>query len=83
MVGCMSFGIKHLLTKGKKTEVPVDGWYHLLPENLGNRKHLIADKNDLVAKQQKHSEQNHHGNYLYILCYFALIEIITDHMIHN
>ncbi|KAI0227530.1 Regulator of G-protein signaling 3 [Lamellibrachia satsuma] len=39
LLGCMSFGMRHLLSKPPGTLV-VDGWYHLLGERLGLTKHL-------------------------------------------
>ncbi|XP_014677820.1 PREDICTED: uncharacterized protein LOC106817647 isoform X2 [Priapulus caudatus] len=37
-LGCMSFGVKHLLDSTKE----VNGWFHLLREDLGKAKHLNA-----------------------------------------
>ncbi|WAR00074.1 RGS3-like protein [Mya arenaria] len=39
--GCMSFGLKHL----KSGERPVSGWYHLLAEDVGCKKHLKVSEN--------------------------------------
>ncbi|KAM9083162.1 regulator of G-protein signaling 3 isoform 2-T5 [Megaptera novaeangliae] len=36
LIGCMSFGVKSLLTPDKETS----GWYYLLREDLGQTKHL-------------------------------------------
>ncbi|XP_059781368.1 regulator of G-protein signaling 3 isoform X2 [Balaenoptera ricei] len=36
LIGCMSFGVKSLLTPDKETS----GWYYLLREDLGRTKHL-------------------------------------------
>eukprot|EP00069_Balaena_mysticetus_P006794 bmy_05209T0 len=36
LIGCMSFGVKSLLTPDKETS----GWYYLLGEDLGRTKHL-------------------------------------------
>ncbi|KAB0351496.1 hypothetical protein FD754_016353 [Muntiacus muntjak] len=36
LIGCMSFGVKSLLTPDKE----VNGWYYLLGEDLGRTKHL-------------------------------------------
>ncbi|KFP91642.1 Regulator of G-protein signaling 3, partial [Apaloderma vittatum] len=36
LIGCMSFGVKSLLTLDKE----VSGWYYLLGEDLGRTKHL-------------------------------------------
>nr|XP_023966154.1 regulator of G-protein signaling 3 isoform X1 [Chrysemys picta bellii]XP_042699393.1 regulator of G-protein signaling 3 isoform X1 [Chrysemys picta bellii] len=36
LIGCMSFGVKSLLTPDKE----VSGWYYLLGEDLGRTKHL-------------------------------------------
>ncbi|KFU87128.1 Regulator of G-protein signaling 3, partial [Chaetura pelagica] len=36
MIGCMSFGVKSLLTLNKE----ISGWYYLLGEDLGRTKHL-------------------------------------------
>ncbi|XP_070532718.1 uncharacterized protein [Ptychodera flava] len=38
ILGCMSFGVKHLLQDTKE----VNGWYYLLNEELGVKKHLAA-----------------------------------------
>ena len=35
-LGCTSFGLRHL----KKAEKDVNGWYHLLTEDVGRKKHL-------------------------------------------
>ena len=35
-LGCMSFGIHHL----KKSSKVIDGWYYLLTDDIGRRKHL-------------------------------------------
>ena len=35
-LGCMSFGVRHLLTKKRD----ISGWYHLLTQSAGTRKHL-------------------------------------------
>ena len=36
LVGCMSFGIENIAARGNT----VDGWYYLLEENIGERKHM-------------------------------------------
>ncbi|KAK2535061.1 hypothetical protein Q9966_006836 [Columba livia] len=36
LIGCMSFGVKSLLTLDKE----ISGWYYLLGEDLGRTKHL-------------------------------------------
>uniref|UniRef100_UPI000187C237 Regulator of G-protein signaling 3 n=1 Tax=Homo sapiens TaxID=9606 RepID=UPI000187C237 len=36
LIGCMSFGVKSLLTPDKE----ISGWYYLLGEHLGRTKHL-------------------------------------------
>uniref|UniRef100_T1J7Q8 Uncharacterized protein n=1 Tax=Strigamia maritima TaxID=126957 RepID=T1J7Q8_STRMM len=40
-LGCMSFGITHVIKK------QVNGWYRLLIENVGERKHFASSKKDL------------------------------------
>ncbi|XP_078238755.1 regulator of G-protein signaling 3 isoform X2 [Pogona vitticeps] len=46
LLGCMSFGVKSLLSAGKE----IYGWYYLLGEDLGRTKHLkVAPKR---AKQE-------------------------------
>lgn len=35
-LGCMSFGIRHLTNPKKE----VNGWYYLLTEEIGRKKHL-------------------------------------------
>ena len=35
-LGCTSFGLRHL----KRAEKEVNGWYHLLTEDVGCKKHL-------------------------------------------
>ena len=40
-LGCTSFGLRHL----KRAEKEVNGWYHLLAEEVGCKKHLhVATK---------------------------------------
>ncbi|XP_052775854.1 uncharacterized protein LOC128213836 [Mya arenaria] len=40
--GCMSFGLRHL----QSGERPVSGWYHLLTEDVGCKKHLMVAPRD-------------------------------------
>ncbi|WAR22918.1 RGS3-like protein [Mya arenaria] len=50
--GCMSFGLRHL----QSGERPVSGWYHLLTEDVGCKKHLKFTPTDrpLVPVMQSH-----------------------------
>ncbi len=48
-LGCMSFGVKHLLTRRRE----VRGWYHLLSQGAGTRKHLQV--NNMAAPAQPSS----------------------------
>ena len=47
IIGCTSFGINNLI-KNKNT---IDGWYYLLNQSLGSKKHLQVS--DLVGKEQQ------------------------------
>nr|XP_060613222.1 regulator of G-protein signaling 3 isoform X3 [Anolis sagrei ordinatus] len=38
LIGCMSFGVRSLLSPGKSQEI--SGWYYLLGKDLGRTKHL-------------------------------------------
>lgn len=47
----MTFGVKHLISRKKQ----VNGWYYLLPEEIGRRKHLqVAPRRPLVKDRGKH-----------------------------
>ena len=47
-LGCTSFGLRHL----KRAEKTVNGWYHLLAEEVGCKKHLqVATKQRPVTSQ--------------------------------
>ena len=53
-MGCMSFGMKHLLSsnnanKGVGAVGGITGWYHLLTEKVGRHKHLQA-----ATSKQRH-----------------------------
>ncbi|XP_077987050.1 regulator of G-protein signaling 3-like [Glandiceps talaboti] len=52
IMGCMSFGVKHLL---QETKI-IDGWYYLLNEELGIKKHLAAPS----KKKKCHSDGRKH-----------------------
>nr|XP_016854594.1 PREDICTED: regulator of G-protein signaling 3 isoform X2 [Anolis carolinensis] len=41
LIGCMSFGVRSLLSPGKAQEI--SGWYYLLGKDLGRTKHLKVD----------------------------------------
>ncbi|XP_045738940.2 regulator of G-protein signaling 3 isoform X1 [Mirounga angustirostris] len=45
LIGCMSFGVKSLLTPDKE----ISGWYYLLGEDLGRTKHLKVARRRLRA----------------------------------
>ena len=56
LVGCMSFGVRHLM-KHRKT---IDGWYYLMDQQLGMRKHLRVNPSygqfvDSVLDQSKNA----------------------------
>ena len=43
-IGCLSFGLHKLVTKlCDHGSTAVTNWYHVLPEKLGHRKHIVAD----------------------------------------
>ncbi|ESO85945.1 hypothetical protein LOTGIDRAFT_167700 [Lottia gigantea] len=44
-LGCMSFGVKHLMNPKKE----VNGWYYLLTEEIGRKKHLQITKTQKPA----------------------------------
>ncbi|KAK2143565.1 hypothetical protein LSH36_831g00019 [Paralvinella palmiformis] len=49
-LGCMSFGVHHILTKQKT----VQGWYYLMNSELGQKKHLqVTNKKHLSEKGSK------------------------------
>ena len=50
-LGCMSFGIKNIYTQ----ERTISGWYHLLIEEVGRRKHLPVV---MTAKSTSSSSQS-------------------------
>ena len=56
-LGCMSFGVKHLIARTAHRDV--EGWYYLLSENLGHRKHLVAS---MTAKPHSDNSQPHSGS---------------------
>lgn len=39
----MSFGLRHLIGKLIHHAQPIGGWYYLLSQHLGDRKHLLAE----------------------------------------
>ena len=41
-IGCLSFGLSHLVAKCRKQETGVSGWYYLLSAEIGHRKHILA-----------------------------------------
>ena len=41
-IGCLSFGLSHLVAKCRKQESGVSGWYYLLSAEIGHRKHILA-----------------------------------------
>ncbi|KAK2490793.1 hypothetical protein MC885_019043 [Smutsia gigantea] len=47
LIGCMSFGVKSLLTPDKE----ISGWYHLLGETLGQTKHLKVARRRLQPRR--------------------------------
>ena len=51
-LGCTSFGLRHL----KKAEKDVNGWYHLLTEDVGCKKHLQMTTRQRQTK--KHTGMN-------------------------
>ncbi|XP_006825374.2 uncharacterized protein LOC100373148 [Saccoglossus kowalevskii] len=54
LMGCMSFGAKHLI-KGTKL---IDGWYYLLNQELGVKKHLgVPYKRPKLSKEVKKKQQ--------------------------
>ncbi|XP_064616351.1 uncharacterized protein LOC135480446 [Liolophura sinensis] len=53
-LGCMSFGVRHLLNPKKETT----GWYYLLTEEIGRKKHLQVSK----KKQQQQLKVRPHNN---------------------
>ena len=59
MIGCMSFGLRHVMSSKKE----VNGWYYLLPERVGNRKHLqVAKVNSKLPSKGKDTEEVQLGN---------------------
>ncbi|KAL3872434.1 hypothetical protein ACJMK2_040361 [Sinanodonta woodiana] len=51
-LGCMSFGVRHL----KNPEKDSSGWYYLLTENIGRRKHLqVSSRQKPQLKLRSHS----------------------------
>lgn len=60
-LGCTSFGIRHLINPRKDT----DGWYYLLTEEVGRKKHLkVSSKNQ--PKLQVRSKS------LFFICYLLI-----------
>ena len=45
LVGCMSFGIRPLLSQRKS----ISGWYYLLNDELGSRKHLKVQDQEMTS----------------------------------
>lgn len=41
-LGCLSFGVKHLVHKTRHGRA-ITGAYHILPESMGHRKHILVD----------------------------------------
>ncbi|XP_019365915.1 PREDICTED: regulator of G-protein signaling 3 isoform X2 [Gavialis gangeticus] len=60
LIGCMSFGVKSLLTPDKE----ISGWYYLLGEDLGRTKHLkvamrrLKQSRELLLANQRAVLQN-------------------------
>ncbi|XP_055576741.1 regulator of G-protein signaling 3 isoform X1 [Falco cherrug] len=60
LIGCMSFGVKSLLTLEKE----VSGWYYLLGEDLGRTKHLkvamrrLKQSRELMLGSQSAAEES-------------------------
>ena len=61
-LGCMSFGIKHLMSRKKSGKESTEGkegkekWYYLLSENIGHRKHLESNTTATTATSQSDSD---------------------------
>ncbi|XP_071096723.1 uncharacterized protein [Haliotis cracherodii] len=56
-LGCMSFGVKHLVNPNKE----VNGWYYLLTEEVGRKKHLQVSsrpKTSAAPLKPKNNYQN-------------------------
>ncbi|KAL5011950.1 hypothetical protein ScPMuIL_010501 [Solemya velum] len=53
-LGCMSFGVKHLTDPTKD----VSGWYYLLTEDIGRRKHLRVCSKQKPGLQVRNTDQN-------------------------
>ncbi|ELU07412.1 hypothetical protein CAPTEDRAFT_223274 [Capitella teleta] len=45
-IGCMSFGMRHLMVKLEHQRQAFGGWYYILSQRLGDRKHLLAEPLD-------------------------------------
>lgn len=61
-LGCMSFGVKHLVNPNKE----VNGWYYLLTEEVGRKKHLQVSsrpKTSAAPLKPKNSKYNHKLKY--------------------
>ena len=54
-LGCMSFGIRHLTNPKKE----VSGWYYLLTEDIGRKKHLQVSQR-LKPQLQVRNNGKHH-----------------------
>lgn len=53
-LGCTSFGIRHLINPRKDT----DGWYYLLTEEVGRKKHLKLSSKNQPKLQVRNQREN-------------------------
>nr|XP_022327199.1 uncharacterized protein LOC111126682 isoform X2 [Crassostrea virginica] len=53
-LGCTSFGIRHLINPRKDT----DGWYYLLTEEVGRKKHLKVSSKNQPKLQVRNQREN-------------------------
>ena len=56
LIGALSFGLGHLVAKCKRDVNGVSGWYYLLAEELGHRKHVLVNRK-LDVDDDKENQQ--------------------------
>ena len=56
LIGALSFGLGHLVAKCERDVNGVSGWYYLLAEELGHRKHVLVNRK-LDVDDDKENQQ--------------------------
>ena len=53
LLGCLSFGLRHLVAKCTRSPSGVFGWYYLLSAHVGHRKHILASRKSGETGEKK------------------------------